>query len=253
MEEVGGIPVAGAGGAVLTTSGSTVLDPQRLFDQMLRGMENVNTRLLEGVKAHMTEVTETLITRIALNQGWGLKLAASSASTTLVNEMLRRISLASSKDESIPCCSKVEDLPLLRPRLNKYTWQHAETHPTEELAVRYMRYLLQQSKEAVQDALHGEPGSSDVHTVGSYQLGGRAQKRRRESAPGDSEAAESIGAGNAVDDDTLMQAAENAYHVDLIEALRQPRMYRALGLSGPPQRITHASLEDRISSMQLVH
>ena len=57
---------------------------------------------------------------------------------------------------------------------------------------------------------------------------------------------------DAVDADTLMQAAEDAYHQDLIEMLRHPRMYRALGLSGPLQTISHASLEERMSTMQLV-
>ena len=60
-------------------------------------------------------------------------------------------------------------------------------------------------------------------------------------------------------DDTTMfaseewQARESAYHQSLCDVLRQPHMYRALGLSGPPDRIEHSTLEDRISSMKVLH
>ena len=87
-----------------------------------------------------------------------------------------------------------------------------------------------------------------------YQLVGRGMKRQRElkEAGGESEGQQDEG---ALDADMTMQAAENAYHVDLVDMLRQPRMYHvhALGLSGPPHGIRHASLEERMNTMQLAH
>ena len=44
-----------------------------------------------------------------------------------------------------------------------------------------------------------------------------------------------------------------AYHRDLLEALRHPSMWQALGWPGPPIRIRHSSLQDNLSSMQLLH
>lgn len=99
----------------------------------------------------------------------------------------------------------------------------------------------------------GEGSSSAVGILASapvYQLMGRGTKRRRElkEAGGMLEGQQAEG---AVDADQMMQAAENAYHLDLLDLLKQPRMYRALGLSGPPHTIAHASLEERINTMQL--
>ncbi|CAL8468954.1 g8495 [Coccomyxa elongata] len=56
----------------------------------------------------------------------------------------------------------------------------------------------------------------------------------------------------ALDADTAWQAMEDAYHEDLVELLRQLRMYQALGLSGPPDRIRHATLKERISNMRVL-
>lgn len=53
------------------------------------------------------------------------------------------------------------------------------------------------------------------------------------------------------DDDALMHAREAGYHADLVNILRQPEMYRALGLSGPPDRIAHSTLEERMHTMRL--
>lgn len=77
-------------------------------------------------------------------------------------------------------------------------------------------------------------------------------KRQRElkEAGGESKGQQDEG---ALDADMTMQAAENAYHVDLVDMLRQPRMYHGLGLSGPPHGIRHASLEERMNTTQLVH
>ena len=72
------------------------------------------------------------------------------------------------------------------------------------------------------------------------------------SAISASEQHEAGGAADA-DVDTVWQAAGNGYHRDLVELLRRPRMYKALGLSGPPHRIEHASLADIVGSMQLIH
>ena len=101
----------------------------------------------------------------------------------------------------------------------------------------------------------GEVGSSDVDIVASaplYQLVGRGMKRQQEvqEAAGESEGQQDEGAPDA---ETVMQAVENAYHVDLVDMLRQPRMYHAMGLSGPPHGIRHASLEERLHTMHLAY
>jgi len=100
----------------------------------------------------------------------------------------------------------------------------------------------------------GGGGTSDIDTPASapvYQLKGRGKKRGREpeEAGGMSEGDQ---AEEAADADAVWEAAENAYHLDLVNLLRQPRMYRALGLSGPPHCIRHSSLEERLNNMQLM-
>lgn len=100
----------------------------------------------------------------------------------------------------------------------------------------------------------GRGGTSDVDTPASapmYKLKGRGKKRGRElEEAGMSEGNQAEGAADA---DAIWEGAESAYHLDLVKLLRQPRMYRALGLSGPPHCIMHSSLEERLKNMQLVH
>ncbi|CAL8464801.1 g4336 [Coccomyxa elongata] len=122
------------------------------------------------------------------------------------------------------------------------------------LAVRYMRYLLQKTKDAVDATLQGGAGPSENAAQVSapvYRLRGRGAKRKREPEEAADESDDEQG-DDGPDADAAMQAAENAYHLDLVNMLRQPRMYRALGLSGPPHRIRHASLEERMTTMQVV-
>ena len=82
-----------------------------------------------------------------------------------------------------------------------------------------------------------------------YDVKGHAQKRKRDELDKD---CENLQGGQEGDDDGAMQVAENAYHLSLVELLRHPKMYSALGLSGPPQRITHSTLEERIGSMRVL-
>ncbi|BDA49431.1 hypothetical protein COCOBI_14-0480 [Coccomyxa sp. Obi] len=57
--------------------------------------------------------------------------------------------------------------------------------------------------------------------------------------------------GDAIDFESAeWQARENAYHRNLVDVLRHPRMYRALGLPGPPHTIQHSTLEERIRGMK---
>ena len=65
------------------------------------------------------------------------------------------------------------------------------------------------------------------------------------------EGARTEGAG-AADADEIWQAKENAFHRDMVDLLRHPRMYKAMGLSGPPHTIRHSSLEEILNSMQLL-
>ena len=55
-----------------------------------------------------------------------------------------------------------------------------------------------------------------------------------------------------LDEDDVMQIAENAYHVDLVKLLREPAIYKQLGLSGPPHTIAHSSLQQKLDSMRFV-
>ncbi|KAK9803662.1 hypothetical protein WJX72_009267 [[Myrmecia] bisecta] len=85
------------------------------------------------------------------------------------------------------------------------------------LAVRYMKYLLQQTKEALEAGLQGGAGPSDESVQVSaplYQLTGRGAKRHPEAEEAADEA-EDVQEDVAMDADTAMQAAENAYHLDL--------------------------------------
>ncbi len=59
--------------------------------------------------------------------------------------------------------------------------------------------------------------------------------------------------GEAADEDEATQAVENGYHISLVELLRHPSMYTTLGLSGPPQTITHPTLEEQMMGMRVVH
>ena len=76
-------------------------------------------------------IGETIVHRIANQQGLILNLCASTASTGKVLELLRRISINHSQDESIPCCARIEDLPQLPARLRKYTWEAGEASNKE--------------------------------------------------------------------------------------------------------------------------
>ena len=76
-------------------------------------------------------MSEELVRRIVHHQGLILNLGASSASTSKVLELLRRIALDQSQDQSIPCCAQIEDLPELPAGLTKYTWQAGEASNTE--------------------------------------------------------------------------------------------------------------------------
>ena len=69
--------------------------------------------------------------RIARNQAQNLQLAASTASTTKVLELLQRDSLHHFQDQTIPCCAQVDDLPQLPARLTTYQWQDGEASSTE--------------------------------------------------------------------------------------------------------------------------
>ncbi|BDA49442.1 hypothetical protein COCOBI_14-0590 [Coccomyxa sp. Obi] len=134
---------------------------------------------------------------------------------------------------------------------------HAAPEPDSgdpAVAVRYMMHLLRQTKEAVLKRLKGKRPESAVEvSAGPFQVPGRGTKRKREAdGAADEPEDQAGGAGAALDEDMVMQAAENAYHLNLVELLRHPRMYRALGLPGPPHTIQHASLEERISTMQVV-
>lgn len=84
-----------------------------------------------------------------------------------------------------------------------------------------------------------------------HQLTGRGAKRQQDAEEASDES-EDQQDDVALDADTAWQARENAYHEDLVELLRQPRMYRALVLSGPPDHIRHATLEERISNMRVL-
>ena len=75
-------------------------------------------------------VCNTLVMRVARDQGLILKLSASTASTYKVVELLRRISLNQSQDQVIPCCAREEDLPVL-PRLTQYAWVGNESSDVE--------------------------------------------------------------------------------------------------------------------------
>ncbi|CAK0732263.1 hypothetical protein CVIRNUC_000106 [Coccomyxa viridis] len=147
---------------------------------------------------------------------------------------------------------------------------HAATQDRPEaaaLAVRYMRYLLEQTKDAATASPQAGRDPSGVNPlIGRhlYDLSAGSNKRKHEemrTAGGPSEGsqaegaqaegAQAMGAADA-DEDERWQAAENAYHRDLVDALRHPRMYRALGLSGPPHTIRHSSLEENLNNMRLI-
>ena len=107
----------------------------------------------------------------------------------------------------------------------------------------------------------GDLDSSDVDPLTApsvYQLRGCYKKRGREAGDGSGGASEgdqaegAADADEAADADAAWEAAENAYHVDLVDILRQPRMYRALGLSGPPRCIRHPSLKEKLGHMRLL-
>ncbi|BDA49440.1 probable mitogen-activated protein kinase kinase 2 at N-terminal half [Coccomyxa sp. Obi] len=86
----------------------------------------------------------------------------------------------------------------------------------------------------------------DKHAALESACKGRSAERQREA-----DEAEDQQDDGEMDADEAWQAAENAYHWDLVDLLRQPRMYLALGLPGVPHTIQHASLEERINSMKV--
>ena len=97
-------------------------------------------------------------------------------------------------------------------------------------------------------------GAGSTRTAGEeahllYDVKGHGQKRKRDELDKDCENSQG---GQEGDGDGAMEVAENAYHLSLVELLRHPKMYTALGLSGPPQRITHSTLEERIGCMRVL-
>ena len=76
------------------------------------------------------DMGETIIMRIASNQGWHLKIAASTASTTKVLDLLRRMQLKSSQDKIIPFCT-TDELPQLAKAPTAYNWDMGEATPLE--------------------------------------------------------------------------------------------------------------------------
>ena len=85
---------------------------------------------------------------------------------------------------------------------------------------------------------------------------GRGMKRWRSPERGGDNTSEEggvqIGEGDEDGPMEAMEAREAAYHADLVNVLRQPEIHRALGLSGPPNRIVHSTLEERMQTMRLV-
>ena len=99
----------------------------------------------------------------------------------------------------------------------------------------------------------GGPSSDQLHL---YQMKGRGMKRGRSPESDGDNTSEEGGAQIAdVGEDApmeAMEAREAAYHADLVNVLRQPEIHRAMGLSGPPNRIVHSTLEERMQTMRLV-
>ena len=95
-----------------------------------------------------------------------------------------------------------------------------------------------------------------------YHLRGRSKKREREEtrtagatsegAQAEDAKAEGAQTEGAADADADWQAREHAYHRDLLEALRHPSMWQALGWPGPPDRIGHSSLQDNLNTWRLL-
>lgn len=101
------------------------------------------------------------------------------------------------------------------------------------------------------DPSSGGPGRSDQ--LHQYQMTGRGKKRGRSPRRGGDNTSEEGGPQfGEGDEDACMEAMEAAYHADLVNVLRHPEVHRALGLSGPPNRIEHSTLEERMQTMRLV-
>lgn len=84
-----------------------------------------------------------------------------------------------------------------------------------------------------------------------FHLHKRGIKRQHEEEE-DGETGSKAQGSVQLDEDDVMQVAENAYHLDLVKLLREPAVYKQLGLSGPPHTIAHSSLQQKLDSMRFV-
>lgn len=116
-----------------------------------------------------------------------------------------------------------------------------------------MNYLLFLTVYRV--SFEDEDGDTSVIVLGSarqYDLNNRGLKRGRRFDGGDEDDGEREDGNRELDADESMRLRENAYHRDLVDLLRHPRMYKALGLDEPPKTIAHSTLEEKINSMRVL-